>query len=597
MLLVNVPIPEIVQAAVPFVRTSLRLANVLDSISDNRLVELATPGAVYSESTLRKHIWVIQLYEAFSARARIRPWPLKAENVGWFVRFLGLEAKYAYGSISDVIVPSMKRINLQKTQLQISREVEKSFKDALSEVRRSKSQLKGSEGKEPAIVSDVELIINLTPDGVVTKSAEACLWLTSLSTGARAVTCFHVQVGDIVKVIKKSDSDLLLVQILFRVTKGNWNWNHTITLEGDPDDNHSLNVVYWLKTHLKDNFDLDLLDIENWDEYSKSVKLWPWSKDAMRLMFKTRAESAGFPYHLFSFHSLRAGFLCSALLNAGTDSDAIKAVLEHTAFVAGWVPYKPAQMRYVKESAKRTIVTSRLVLPKEYLKSSNNNIIDKCLTTSQNFHNVKLNESSWSEETNYKMFHKKVDTVFSVNGLNTHEKSSLRSKCWKKAFNSYVLSNPKLEKEATKLYESDHHWSISQTRWTAEAKARGKVGRKHIASILHADFGKLKSLVKSFTSLVKDDWNLVNSIRLHRSNPAPKSVVKRSRHKDSGHRVRILWSPEEDKIVVNGKKAGNSWVSISARLVSERSNVDCKDRYRNLRKKFTSDEALFINFE
>ena len=84
---------------------------------------------------------------------------------------------------------------------------------------------------------------------------------------------------------------------------------------------------------------------------------------------------AGFPPHLylFSFHSLRCGFMCSALLKAGSNADAVKAILDNTyclpAFIAGWMdgwmPNQAAPLRYVKECAKRSIILSRFIMPEE----------------------------------------------------------------------------------------------------------------------------------------------------------------------------------------------------------------------------------------
>jgi hypothetical protein len=55
--------------------------------------------------------------------------------------------------------------------------------------------------------------------------------------------------------------------------------------------------------------------------------------------------------------------MCSALLKAASNTnpmDAVKAILENTAFIAGWMPNpQAAQLRYVKECAKRSDLSSR----------------------------------------------------------------------------------------------------------------------------------------------------------------------------------------------------------------------------------------------
>jgi hypothetical protein len=309
------PLVETIPLPSPASSAKLRITAVLDEISDEQLHSLAGIGPRYSESTLRKHVWVQKIYEAFSKRSNIDCWPLKGKNVTWFIRFLGLEVNYAIGSIEDVIIPSLKRIHRQSTGREVSTKLSKLISQALKHVKTSSARRKGSEGKDAAIYADIERIIEMTPVGLPTKPAEASLWLTAVSTGSRAVTCFHVNVGDIERVIRPLDNSArLLVQVKLRVTKGNPFWNHTVTLEGDPGYASSMNVVYWLQCHLRQTFGVDLLSHHTWQESVKAKKLWPWSKDGMRQLFKKRASLAGFPYHIFSFHSLRSGFLCSSLL-------------------------------------------------------------------------------------------------------------------------------------------------------------------------------------------------------------------------------------------------------------------------------------------
>src|SRR6185437_252441 len=150
-----------------------------------------------------------------------------------------------------------------------------------------------------------------------------------------------------------------------------------------------LNTIYWLNLHLQQSRQLDLLEFNTWNKPRlQGLALWPWSKDSMRELFKARSLCAGFPPGIFSFHSLRAGFICSALLKSGSDAEALKSVLENTSFVAGWKPNHPAQLRYVKTCARKTIVSSRLVMPLE--ENASTNPVDPFLTSSETFHNILL---------------------------------------------------------------------------------------------------------------------------------------------------------------------------------------------------------------
>jgi hypothetical protein len=137
-------------------------------MTTERLDSLLATGARYSDSTLKKHHWVLKLYSAFATAFTLQPWPLDPVIVSGFIRFLGLEAKYAVGSIEDVIIPSLKRINTEKTGIPPSNELHQYMAQALKDVKNSKTHLNSPEGKEPAIVTDVKRIIELTPPGVPT---------------------------------------------------------------------------------------------------------------------------------------------------------------------------------------------------------------------------------------------------------------------------------------------------------------------------------------------------------------------------------------------------------------------------------------------
>jgi hypothetical protein len=254
--------------------------------------------------------------------------------------------------------------------------------------------------------------------------------------------------------------------------------------------------------------------------------------------------------------------------------------------VAGWVPGSAAQMRYVKESVKRTIVASRLIMSSGEL--GHTSIVDRALTSSENFHGIKLSENSWSKSTNYKSFFAQVNKIFSVDSLGQRGKKSLKEKCWRNAFKQYVLMTPGLEAAAKKAYQKNPNW---------KTKARAKVGKDHLAGLLLEDFARLPSLVSHFVSLVEEDLKMINPLKMNKKRkPVERIQCNREHFDGSGHRVRIRWSTEEDSILVTMKKAENSWVLISKRIGNGRSNVDCKDRFRNLLTKFNSLVKLYDHF-
>ena len=176
---------------------------------------------------------------------------------------------------------------------------------------------------------------------------------------------------------------------------GNANWDHIVTVEGNHHHATPSNLIYWLAQHLRAKFNLDLFH----DDLSQDARrLWGWSRNAMRERFKTSFLKAGYPELIFGFHSLRAGFICSALLKA--NSSAMRtAVLEVTAFVGGWVAGGRAQLRYVKMAAKSCIVASRLVNPSSDQLSDDP--VDHRLMAPELFHGVPLQPSQWSHTDLY----------------------------------------------------------------------------------------------------------------------------------------------------------------------------------------------------
>lgn len=125
-------------------------------------------------------------------------------------------------------------------------------------------------------------------------------------------------------------------------------------------------------------------------------KLFHWTASAAREIFSDRVKNTGFPAGLFSYHSLRSGFLCSALLKAGSQKER-EAVLEHTALVAGWKVGSSSQLVYIKEAFLRQISCCSLVAGEEKLFLQN---ADSTTT----FHHIAEPVSVWGRITSWDYF-------------------------------------------------------------------------------------------------------------------------------------------------------------------------------------------------
>lgn len=113
----NRPEPSLVESNAdernPSTVSLTRADEALQYLSPERVTSLLATGARYSESTLKKHTWVMKLYSGFCSALDVEPWPLDPVIASGFVRFLGLDAKYAIASVEDVIVPSLKRMHME----------------------------------------------------------------------------------------------------------------------------------------------------------------------------------------------------------------------------------------------------------------------------------------------------------------------------------------------------------------------------------------------------------------------------------------------------------------------------------------------------
>ena len=83
--------------------------------------------------------------------------PLQKEIVAGFIRFLGLEAKYAIGSIEDVIVPALKRLHVENTDEAVPLEVTNFISQALRDLKNSKSPINKPDGNWLELELELEL--------------------------------------------------------------------------------------------------------------------------------------------------------------------------------------------------------------------------------------------------------------------------------------------------------------------------------------------------------------------------------------------------------------------------------------------------------
>eukprot|EP00002_Diphylleia_rotans_P021178 TRINITY_DN4125_c0_g1_i1.p1 TRINITY_DN4125_c0_g1~~TRINITY_DN4125_c0_g1_i1.p1 ORF type:complete len:735 (-),score=68.07 TRINITY_DN4125_c0_g1_i1:594-2711(-) len=574
----------------------------IQNATQSDLLQFAKSSKEYEEITKSKNAWAREMYEDFCAQyGGGNVYPIEAEKISAFIRFLGKSAKYSFYSITDVIIPSLLRVNVHVTGNSAIDSVVQAIKEAVMELKSNPLVKKPQLKKEPAIAPDVETIIKRTPDVLVTKAEEASLWIFALMTGARAFTCAHMVLTDITTV-KKSATGTTLITIKMDYAKFKRNWGHSVTLEGDYEEEKVLDFVKWLRLHLQENFNLDLDDYAHWDKSTiTSKKIWKWTPASMSILFRKRSYLCGYPKKYFSFHSLRSGFLNSAILQAGDQGLQMKGVLESTAHIAGWRPFRASQMGYVRDCTNRSIICSRLVLGHE--KGMEQNRITDDWMDPEEFHNIRLREPCWPKSTFYKGFQdyidKRLERMFTENKLTAKSKRSIYDR-------GYTLVWKKFLQD--KDPSSRQWWYLASPKVMGNEPSRRpksvvKAARHFVALSLMENKKKVQDLEKVFLrgigQYIKGRKKSLGNINVELERRSPKKKVGQDITTDGkgpvkvrNGRIRVAWSENEDLVLTQGKKDNQTWVEISHRLCL-RSNVDCKDRWRNLLRKYGTPGNTF----
>lgn len=115
---------------------------------------------------------------------------------------------------------------------------------------------------------------------------------------------------------------------------------------------------------------------------------------------------------------------------------------------------------------------------------------------------------------------------------------------------------------------------------------------EYMASVIRADPSLYMDFVKQFINILDAKGKLDSSLVEYKERKFAQRVIHQSeleREKNSnGSRKRVRWTEEEDEVLMTLHNQGRKWKDIAPELVkfgNGRSNVDCKDRMRALKKK------------
>ncbi|KAH7818782.1 uncharacterized protein MONOS_15150 [Monocercomonoides exilis] len=565
-----------------------RMDLALERVGKEGALKYMGTAPLWSLSTIKKHVWVERLLTRWCEKVERRVWPLEWDVARGFVLFCGKECKYSLTSIIHVIVPSIKRMSIEKRNRKLNKRTKAAINEAIHSLKYDKEVKKRGKEREPALLKDVERIVTFMPKTLDSKEMEAALYLMSVQTGARAITLSSVLLSDIVRVMSSNESGKLLVTLRYNRTKGSSNWNHEITIEGQEEEEKPTDAVYWLSKYLQKRINIKLSEFEKRkNEVDLNQTLFTLSTDAMRERFKARAEQAGYPRSLFSFHSLRSGFICTALIKAGTNKVEQKAVLESTALIAGWVPYRLAQMGYIKKVARRVIVSSRLVNEDEEGKKLSE--IDKTMLGLEAFHGIELRVSD-KMSAPMRMFEERViermkkffgtDVVERAKSLRYRRSGSMEMCLMKENLKKYAED---VFRNSKGFGDKKHAWSYKGSAfiYTVRIYIRDRIENIGANPIEVADefcgfaekktskedvrkYSKKEKVVDENKKTDENEENRKTAeneiIENEKENTGKKSFSERERN-EKNNLKRIRWSDEDDKLVIEmfdeGKRASD----------------------------------------
>jgi hypothetical protein len=285
---------------------------------------------------------------------------------------------------------------------------------------------------------------------------------------------------------------------------------------------------------------------------------------------------------LFSFHSLRSGYLCSAIIKAGTSEDAIATVLHLTGYVAGWVPCGKCQMGYVKEVLKKIMVATRLVLYSEG--EGDDSVIDAKMIEPEKFHSITFQEPILVKGRKTQLVRKVIEKSFEEwMKERTEEKGWVIKKCWTLA-NRKIIQVKNWKREVDKIVDPERDEIGSRWFSAFVRNVENRIVLKKLADKLHDDMTNLDDVAAEFCSSVKQSVQSKFPKNKQKHKTKPKQLDNRERAGPNLHRIRRQWEKEEDEVLISSRSKGLPWIAIASKLKG-RTNQDCKDRYRNITKK------------
>lgn len=197
----------------------------------------------------------------------------------------------------------------------------------------------------------------------------------------------------------------------------------------------------------------------------------------------------------------------------------------------------------------------------------------------EEFHGITLAPSAWGKRTSYQAFYVEVNKRLACNTLGEWAQKALQRLVWREAYNAMFLSmKPHYRRTARRVADEAYYKCTD-----AIGQARRKVGSRYFAKLLNEDITQLAALADTFLGRVHD-FIITKKETLREQQDTREDQEQEDQTPPLKKRkVCSFWTTAEDEILIQGVKDRKKWRHIAKELPN-RSNVNCKDRDRTLRK-------------
>lgn len=529
------------------------------------LLDHARKGPEFSDSVKKQNEKIYIEYNHFCSEMNLQPFPVNPITSVSFFYFLSKSGMYNVGSIDKVVNFSLLRLNLMITGKPVDSYTTACMKAEIASLYRDKSVKQPGDGMTPIITSDMKIILDTIPDVDPNKPMLSSMFLFALATGSRASTVAGVKLSHLVYYYNRKDKyGNYALTIVQSVRKSKRLKYKTVTVSGVPQKKDTLNIIYWLNLYLNTTFNTNIEELVNHNKSHPNENdeyLWPLSPGCMTERLKRCAKNAGLNINKVGMHSLRSGFLTSAILYNSKNENQLRAVMEMCSVIADWDPYSKAQMTYIKATSRQSLIATDIVGL-----SQTDEVGIETTKTSENFHQITISAPPKAKRYSFLVKRKLKELIHFPSVYNENNNNVFN--------NMYNYSLIRLSKEIFKGVELTNN------------QYRARIIRYMNDKILE-DANFINTISEKLLTILKINNKLKVNFEEQETIKKVSDTAKRNNQLSclSGRKVnRARWSTEELNIFNKGIEERKSLREISNQLYF-RSYSDCYDHLRSINKR------------